>query len=266
MERPLFELSPSTRWVGARLDLYAEVDSTNRIAEELARAGAPEGTVVLADAQTAGRGRLGRSFYSPPDRGVYLSLLLRPGTRADRAHRYGFVAALAVAETAAAWLPAEVEVEIKWPNDVLLDGRKTCGINLPVQLEGDRVASLAIGIGVNVNLTASDFPPELRQTATSLAEAAGRRLDRTRFTEALLERLEWEIDRYRADGFDRVLDAWQKYFKMRGSVVRIGGPGIAHEVEGVVEGVDDEGALLIRGDRMRERILAGDVTVLRRKG
>ena len=266
MERSLFDLSPATRWVGTRLDIYAEIDSTNRVAEELARGGAPEGTTVLADAQTAGRGRLGRSFHSPPGCGVYLSLILRPRIRADRAHHHGFVAALAVAETAAAWLPPDVEVAIKWPNDVLLNGRKTSGINLPVQLDGDRVTWLVLGIGVNVNASMAEFPPELRPIATSLAEAGRQRLDRTRLAEALLERLEREIDAYRAGGFGQVLDAWQKYFKMRGSAVRIGGPGIAREVEGVVEGIDAEGALLVRTENARERILAGDVTLLRPKG
>ncbi len=266
MERSLFDLSPATRWVGQRLDIYSEIDSTNRVAEELAQSGAPEGTVVLADAQTAGRGRLGRSFHSPPGCSVYLSLILRPRSRPDRAHHHGFVAALAVAETAAAWLSPDVEVAIKWPNDVLLNGRKTSGINLPLQLDGDRVRWLVLGIGVNVNIATAEFPPELQAIATSLAEAGRKRLDRTRLTEALLERLEREIDAYRAGGFGQVLDAWQKYFKMRGSAVRIGGPGIAREVEGVVEGIDADGALLVRTKHARERVLAGDVTLLRPKG
>jgi BirA family biotin operon repressor/biotin-[acetyl-CoA-carboxylase] ligase len=265
MERSLFDLSPRTQWIGRRLDLYASLDSTNRVAEELARGGAPEGTVVLADGQTAGRGRLGRSFFSPPGCSLYLSLLLRPGSAPDGAHEYGFVAAVALADVVAPLLPPGVDLELKWPNDVLLDGRKTSGINLPAQLEGSRLASLVIGIGVNVNLEPSDLPAELVGIATSLRIACGRRLDRVAFAERLLERLEATIEDYRADGFGPVLEAWQKYFRMRGSRVRIGGPGIARELEGTVLGVDAAGALLLRCGEARERILAGDVTVLARE-
>ena len=128
MEPGLSELTPQTHWLGRRLDLYREVDSTNRQAEELAERGAPDGTVVIADAQSAGRGRLGRSFFSPPGRSLYLSVLLRPRGPAGAIHQYIFAAAVAVAETVAAFLPPDVPLEIKWPNDVLLRGRKTSGI------------------------------------------------------------------------------------------------------------------------------------------
>ena len=267
MEPGLFELSPSTRWLGRRLDVYREVDSTNRIAESLARAGAPEGTTVVADGQTAGRGRLGRSFFSPPGRSLYLSALLRPKAPPDAVHAYVFVAAVAVAETAARHLPPEVDVEIKWPNDVLLGGRKTSGINLPVHLEGERVLSAVLGIGVNLNNRTEEFPPELRASATSLREAGGRALDRVAFGEALLERLEDEIETLRGSGFPKVLDRWRKFFRMQGVRVRIGGPGVPSEVEGEVVGVDAEGALLLDrpGADRPERILAGDVSVVARK-
>ena len=267
MEPGLFELSPPTRWLGRRLDVYREVDSTNRIAESLALAGAPEGTVVVADGQTAGRGRLGRSFFSPPGRSLYLSALLRPEAPPEAVHAYVFAAAVAVAETALRCLPPEVLVEIKWPNDVLLGGRKTSGINLPVQLAGERVRSAVLGIGVNLNNRAREFPPELRAIATSLREAGGRPVDRVAFGEALLGRLEDEVETLRDGGFGKVLDRWRKFFRMQGVRVRIGGPGVAREVEGEVRGVDAEGALLLErpGAGGPERILAGDVTVVARE-
>ena len=259
MERSLTELRPKTRWVGRRVEIHRSVDSTNRIAEDLARGGAPEGTLVLADGQTAGRGRFGRTFFSPPGRSVYLSLLLRPELGPDSLHQYVFVGALAVAETVCAHVPQGVRVEIKWPNDVLLDRRKTSGINLPVQIEDGRVASAVLGIGVNVNLSEADFPPELRTIATSLGIANGAPLDRVGFAEALIERLEAEIDAFRASGFGRALDGWRKFFRMAGEQVQIGGPGVSREVAGTVEGVDSAGALLLQTDRGRERVLAGDV-------
>jgi BirA family biotin operon repressor/biotin-[acetyl-CoA-carboxylase] ligase len=264
MERALFELSPPTRWLGKRIDLYRELDSTNRLAEDLAARGAPEGTLVVADGQSAGRGRLGRSFFSPPGRSIYLSALLRPEIEPDRTHRYVFVAAHAVAACVQAHLPPDVSVEIKWPNDVLVGGRKVSGINLPCRIEAGRVTALILGIGVNVNLEEREFPPELRDLATSLRIAAGRPLDRVSFAEALVARLEREIERFRAEGFEPVLEAWKKFFRMRGSRVRVGGPGVAREAEGLVLGVDADGALLLRTGTTIERILAGDVTLLGR--
>jgi BirA family biotin operon repressor/biotin-[acetyl-CoA-carboxylase] ligase len=262
MERSLRELAPRTGWVGSRIDYHAEVDSTNRVADALARAGAPEGTLVVADAQTAGRGRLGRSWFSPPGTSLFLSLVLRPEIRADAAHGYVFAAAVAVAEAATAWLPPGAPVEIKWPNDVLVGGRKVSGINLPAQLDGDRVAWLVLGIGVNVNLLEADFPPELRAIATSLRIAAGSAQDRVAFAEELLERLEAQIGRLREHGLGPVLDLYRDYFRMRGSRVRVGGPGVAREIEGIADGLAEDGALVVRTPAGLERILAGDVSLV----
>jgi BirA family biotin operon repressor/biotin-[acetyl-CoA-carboxylase] ligase len=262
MDRTLRELTPPTRWIGRRLDLYRELDSTNRLAQELAARGAPEGTLVAADGQSAGRGRLGRRFFSPAGAGLYLSLILRPAIPAERAAEHVFAAAVAVAETARAWVPPEVRVEIKWPNDVLLDGRKTSGINLPAHIEGDRVRWLVLGIGVNVNLERAGLPEDLLSIATSLRIARGAPLDRIAFAEALLGRLEEWIDRLRGAGFAEVLEAWRDFFRMQGARVRVGGPGVACEIEGTVGGVDGSGALLIHTDRGRERVVAGDVTLL----
>jgi BirA family biotin operon repressor/biotin-[acetyl-CoA-carboxylase] ligase len=262
MERSLAELAPATHWVASRVDYHPEIDSTNLRAEALAREGAPEGTLVVADAQSAGRGRVGRAWFSPPGRNLYLSLVLRPRIRADAAHYYVFVGALAVADTAAALLGAPARLEIKWPNDVLCDGRKLSGVNLPATLEGERVAALVLGIGLNVNLTAEELPPDLRAIATSLRIASGRALDRVAVACDLLERLEGWIERLRAAGPAPILDAYSKWLRMRGSRVRVGGPGIAREVEGIAEGLGEDGSLLVRTPSGVERILAGDVELV----
>ncbi|HTO53493.1 MAG TPA: biotin--[acetyl-CoA-carboxylase] ligase [Myxococcota bacterium] len=267
MDRSLFELTPATRWLGQRLDVFAELDSTNLYAEKLGHQGAPDGTVVIADRQSAGRGRLGRSFFSPGGRSLYLSVLLRPEQPLEQVHRHVFAAAVAVADCARAALPATSQVEIKWPNDVLIDGRKTSGINLPVHVDAGRVVFAVLGVGVNVNLAVEELPEELRPIATSLAIAGGKTLDRIRFGEELLAALEREIDRLRAGEFALVLERFRKSFRMPGAKVRIGGPGVAREVIGTVLGVDEEGALLLRpsegGPSSVERVLAGDVTILR---
>jgi len=267
MDRPLRELTPRTRWLGRALEIHDEVDSTNLLAERRGLAGAPDGLVVLADRQTAGRGRLGRSFFSPGGRSLYFSALLRAELPLEHMHRHVFAAAVAVAETVREALPPRARVEVKWPNDVLIDGRKTSGINCPVQLEGARVRFGVLGVGVNVNLEAAELPEELREIATSLRIAGGKPLDRVAFAEALLARLESEIDAVRSGAFAGVLERFRKSFTMAGKEVRVGGPGLAREVIGTVHGLDEEGALLV-APRVGpvERILAGDVTLLRGGG
>ncbi len=262
MARDLERLSPATRWLGREIEIRDEVDSTNTVAEELASAGAADGTLVVADRQTAGRGRLGRSFFSPGGRSLYMSLILRPEMHAEHVHRHVFAAAVAVARRAEVHVEGRAEVRIKWPNDVWLDGRKTSGINLPVQLDGARVRWAVLGIGLNVNTRPDEFPAELREIATSLAEARGSELDRVEVAAGLLSELEGWIDRIRAGRFDQVLDAWRTFSALDGARVRIGGPGIPVPYEGRVAGVDSDGALLLDGAGGRHRVLAGDVTVL----
>lgn len=268
MDRPLASLRPRTRWLGRELEVHDEVDSTNLVAEQRALAGAPDGLVVIADRQTAGRGRLGRSFFSPGGRSLYLSVLLRSALPMEQMHRQVFAAAVAVADCARAHLPAQRMVEIKWPNDVLIDGRKTSGINLPVHLQIGREPFAVLGVGVNVNLAAHELPAELAEIATSLRIArSGEPLDRVAFGEELLVRLEGELDRVRAGRFDAVLERFRKSFRMAGRRVRIGGPGLAREVVGTVHGVDEDGALLVESEAGPiERVLAGDVTLLRGGG
>jgi len=267
MDRFLAELKPRTRWLGRRIEVHDEVDSTNRIAEQRGTEGAPDGLVVLADSQTAGRGRLGRSFHSPGGRSLYLSVLLRSEIPPEHMHRHVFAAAVAVAECARAVLPASCRIELKWPNDVLIDGRKASGINLLVQLEDSRVRFGVLGIGVNVNLEPADLPEDLRSIATSLRIAGGKSLDRVAFGESLLARLETELDDVRAGAFQPVLERFRKSFTMAGKEVRIGGPGLSREVVGTVQGLADDGALLVKPQGAPvERILAGDVTLLHREG
>lgn len=264
MARSLRELKPATRWLGAELEVHDSLASTNQLAEERARSGAPDGTVILADRQTAGRGRLGRSFFSPGGRSLYLSVLLRPSCPPEQVHHHIFAAAVAVATVAREQLPPSVDVAIKWPNDIQLDGVKTSGINCPAHIQGAAVHWAILGIGVNVNTELEEFPPELRTLATSLRLAAGAPLDRVAVGEALLTRLEQQVDALRAGAWPRVLEAWRNFFKMQGSRVRVGASGGSDEtgLEGVVRGVDPEGALLIDTASGRQRIVAGDVSLI----
>ncbi len=250
-----------TRWLARELRWYESIDSTNRAALELARAGAAHGTTLVAEAQSAGRGRLGRSFFSPPHLNLYTSSVLRPVATTAEAPAWILAAAAAVADTIAAWLDDPGAVEIKWPNDVLLGGRKTCGILMELGAEATRVDHMVLGIGVNLNVAREDFPEEFRRHATSLASHRGRPVDRVAFARSLYETLEDALDRCAEGGLAAVRPRFEARFRMRGRRVRVLEPG-GGALEGRVAGIDRDGALLlVQGDGARIRVVAGDVSL-----
>ena len=156
-----------TRWLARTIEHLEETDSTNRVASERGAAGAEHGYTVIAESQTAGRGRLGRSFFSPPHRNLYSSSILRPQLDTSVAPTLIPSAAIAVADTLADELGSREGVEIKWPNDVLLGGRKTSGILMEMHAEEARVGHLVLGIGINLNIDPAQFPADFRDLATS---------------------------------------------------------------------------------------------------
>jgi BirA family biotin operon repressor/biotin-[acetyl-CoA-carboxylase] ligase len=249
-----------TEWLGRSLICKALTGSTNSDASALGRSGAPEGTVVVADAQTAGRGRLGRTWVSRPGLNLYLSILLRPRIVPAAAPQLALVAGLAVAE---AFEDEGVSASIKWPNDVLLGGRKACGILTELEAEADRVDFVVVGIGVNLNSVDEDFPPELRTRATSLRLARGREVERARFAAQLLSRFERCYERFREHGFGGLASAWERRSALVGRELTVDGAG--EVVSGEYAGIDPEGALLLRtrgGAGPIHRVLAGDVTIV----
>lgn len=262
----LRSLGRDCKWLARSLQAFEEVDSTNLIAERSAEAGAEHGSAIVADRQSSGRGRMGRDFFSPGGTGLYLSLLLRPRLEPDALFQLIFGAAASVAETAVEFLPSSVSVEIKWPNDVMLNGRKTSGMNLPAKVEGGRVQWAILGIGVNIDNPPGSFPAELDDIATSLHIAGELPVDRIAFGRALLVRLEKTLDDLEHKRFAAVFDRWHDFFKMSGRRVRIGGPGVKREFEGVVSGVELDGALILSTSTGIERVLAGDVQLIESPG
>jgi len=249
------------RWLGAEIHHLEETDSTNRVAMELARAGAAHGTAVIAEAQTAGRGRLGRSFFSPPHRNLYVSLVLRPQLDAADAPALVLAAAVAVAECAARLLDSPQAVEIKWPNDVLVRGRKTSGILMELGQEPGALPFLILGIGVNLNVDREEFPDEFQERATSLSAERGERVDRVAFTRDLFGTLEDVLDAHADKGLPGFRDRFEAYFRMRGRHIRIADLS-GNETAGRALGIDADGALRVeRDDGRQERVLAGDVTL-----
>ncbi|MBJ20742.1 MAG: biotin--[acetyl-CoA-carboxylase] ligase [bacterium] len=259
------QLGLSTKWVAHAYEHLEETDSTNRVAFERGREGAPAGTVIVAESQTAGRGRLGRPFYSPPHKNLYTSILLRPtGSIADTPTLI-LGAAVAVAETVGAFVGDDALVEIKWPNDVLIRRRKTSGILMESSAEGTRIAFAVLGIGINLNIDRETFPDEFRRHATSLASEIGAPVDRIAFARTLFERLETQLTAHARGGFDAVRPRFEAFFRMAGEPVGIEEIG-GQRIDGIALGIAPDGALeieIVDGPRRGEivRVMAGDVTL-----
>jgi BirA family biotin operon repressor/biotin-[acetyl-CoA-carboxylase] ligase len=248
-----FEARLAARTFGRRLVYEPTVASTMDVARREAEAGCPEGAVVLADEQTAGRGRLGRSWLSPPGDNLYLTVVLRPSPA--RLRRLSVVSGLAVAE--AVERVTGLETRLKWPNDVLVAGKKVAGILIESELAGDEIRFALVGAGINVNLDVSRIE-ELRDIATSLAAEVGRRVSREELLAALLGRLE---ELYLApEDADEPHRLWRERLETLGRSVRV---QFGEQVEeGLAEDVAADGSLILRRrDGSVVRIEAGDVTL-----
>jgi BirA family transcriptional regulator, biotin operon repressor / biotin---[acetyl-CoA-carboxylase] ligase len=236
----------SGRRIGHRLHFLREVDSTNRLALQLAQEGAPEGTVVIADRQTEGRGRLQRVWQSPPGCNLYVSVLLRPAIPAADAARITLTAGVAVAEAIALFCPSGVG--LKWPNDV--------------RMNGGTVDAVVVGIGVNVNMARADFDPEHRELSTSLWEETGQPCVREDVAFVLCEKLEQWYKVLLTGGFAPIRSRWLALSEMGRGVVRVIFRGEVQQ--GEFAGIDGDGALLLADAAgSLRRITAGDASIVK---
>ncbi len=242
--------------LGTKLHYYLEIDSTNKHARELAENGALEGEIVIAEQQTRGRGRRGRNWISPPFVNLYLSIILRPKLPPAHAAQITLMAAVALADTVAGFAPDPPA--IKWPNDILLGGKKLAGILTESSITAERVNYVVLGIGINLNFPHALMPDALRQRATSLMECSGKTVSR----EAFLERLIHDLDRCYGilgeAGFDAIAPQWEARFNFRGKRVRVemGDETLA----GIAKGIDRDGALIVEdAGGQSHRVFAGDV-------
>jgi BirA family biotin operon repressor/biotin-[acetyl-CoA-carboxylase] ligase len=247
---------------GRRILYYESVDSTNNTLREAAGRGEPEGTVVLANEQTAGRGRLNRTWVSPAGVGIYMSLLLRPDISGIPLFLYTFLPAVAAAR--ALRRTSGLPVFIHWPNDLTLRGRKLAGILTDIRSSRGHPRDVIIGIGINVNQMPADLPAELTETATSLAMTAGRRYSRAGIIQALLEELERGYALLRAGKLVEIVEAWRKLSPShQGAPVEVVG-GSGKSFRGTTRGIDDDGALLIQcPDGGLERVAFGEIRRVR---
>lgn len=241
-----------------RLHFLDTVDSTNLVALELAPEGVPEGTIVVADCQTGGKGRLHRTWQSPPGCNLYASLLVRPRINPADAPQLTLVAGVAAAEMLASFCPEGVA--LKWPNDVLIRGRKACGILTELRMAGEKIDAVVVGIGINVNMRRADFDPAYREIATSLREETGKAQSREEAAFRLCEGFEKWYETFRCEGFAPVREAWLARSEMPGRRVRVLFGDEAQE--GRVAGIDQDGALLIADELGAiRRVIVGDVAL-----
>ena len=256
-----FEVIPrlKTTRFGHELLFLPETDSTNRHLAGLADRGEAEGTVVVADKQTGGRGRMDRAWFSPPDTNLYFSILLRPDIPPQRVPSLSLAIGLGVVRALRRLFPG-LDIAIKWPNDLFCGGRKVAGILCEMQSEVDRVHYIIVGIGLNVNQSEADLPVGLRPIATSLRDVTGRELSRPALLAEILLQLEMVYDRWRLAGLEPLLAELMKYSLLQGREVTVACQGST--VRGTVRGLSPTGALILQtsGGHRRE-ILSGDVHV-----
>jgi BirA family transcriptional regulator, biotin operon repressor / biotin---[acetyl-CoA-carboxylase] ligase len=244
--------------IGSRIHWLASTASTNDVAARLAEGGADEGTTVIADMQTAGRGRHGRTWFSPPGAGLYVSVIVRPrgeiSSHHSRTSLLTIASGVAIAEAvrAATGLPAG----IKWPNDVMIGRRKLAGILAEAAVQGGRPQFVVVGFGVNLQMTA--YPPELASRVTSIEAETTRRPDRAAMLAEILAAIG---ERYRdldAGRFDAILGAWRGLAaSLPGALVEWDSP--AGVVRGRAQDIDEDGALLVRVEGRLERVVAGEL-------
>lgn len=251
----------STRIMGRNeIICLTQTDSTNSQAKRLAAEGAPEGTVVVAESQTSGRGRRGRSWFSPAGQSIYTSIILRPTLAPFQTPQITLMTAVAVAR--ALQEATGLNAKIKWPNDILIADKKIAGILTEITTEMDAVDYVVVGLGVNVNTTAAEMPSDIRSIATSVRIESGRRFSRTDLLCSLLHHFESSYDTLQHEGFKPIMAQWRQMSDIIGRPVYVDVLDIRHT--GIVEAVDDDGVLILKDNNGRlHRIFSGDVTCVR---
>ena len=257
--RPLLSGLPGLNsGTGLNYDIYrfGKIDSTNSYLLQLGDEGFPEGTVVVADEQLKGRGRFGRRWEAEPLSSLLFSILLRPAfLQRDEVFILTFSAAVAVAESLED--VAGVRTELKWPNDILIDSKKVCGLLLESSFEADRLNHIVLGIGLNVNQTT--FPVEIKEKATSLALSAGRNFDRDEILFAILGKFAAMYETLRARDFYRVMKKWRERSNLFGRKIRV---QLADRTfEGIFDDVTDDGLLILKTSSGTQKFTAGEISI-----
>ena len=247
-----------TKVFGRKIFSFESIDSTNDCAKALGGCGAPEGVVVIAEEQTAGKGRLGRAWITRPHENLTFSILLKPDLGVENLSLFPFFAAVSVA--AAVERLTGLKVECKWPNDLLLSGKKFAGILLEGSIKQNAIEYVIIGIGINVNQQV--FPSELSSLATSLTLETKSHINREKLFRETLVQLEWHYKEIAAKGMNSVMPGWLERSTMLNQPVSVLLQG--ETITGVMRGLSAEGGLVLAVDGAERTVHAGDTTILKR--
>jgi len=246
---------------GHKLYYFSETGSTNDEAFSLGIAGAPEGTVVIADSQNKGKGRMQRVWHSPAGANIYTSIILIPQIQLSKASQIPILAGVAVAETLNKYCPEKVH--LKWPNDVLIGGKKVCGILAQIKISKEAIDFVVLGIGINVNLSREQFPQDIKEIATSLLIETGCKISRLELIISLYENLAKCYKQLQQKGFGQIKEKWLRLTPMIGQTVQVMFKD--EMIEGKAAGLDEDGSLILLTDGNKEvKVSAGDATILKR--
>jgi BirA family biotin operon repressor/biotin-[acetyl-CoA-carboxylase] ligase len=246
---------------GQKVYYYSETGSTNDVAFSLGLDGASEGTVVIADSQNKGKGRMQRVWHSPPGANIYTSVILRPKIQLSKASQIPIMAGVAVADTLNKYCPDKVC--LKWPNDVLIDGKKVCGILAQIKMSENAIDFIVLGIGINVNLNYEQFPQDIKDIATSLSIETGRNISRQELIISLYENMTKCYKQLVQKGFHPIKERWLSLTPMTGQMIQV--MFKSEKTEGKAAGIDDDGSLILLTDGNKKvKVSAGDVTILKR--
>ena len=232
------------------------IDSTNSFAFKLAVGGKPEGTCVVAEAQKTGKGRLNRVWFSPPGENLYLSIILKPPVHPARVYPITFLSSLAVYDTIKR--VTGIIPTLKWPNDVLIHGKKVCGTLLEISTEADMVRFIVVGIGFNINMKEKEIDEPIKNKATSLHIETKKTYERASVCGILLSNLDKYYSIFRKNGEQEICSIWEKTAQTKGKYLEINQMGEVYK--GISEGIDTSGAMLININGKVKRIIAGDVS------
>lgn len=250
------EASLRTEVFGRHIIYEREVDSTQNLAHMHVRQGAEEGTIILTDEQTEGRGTRGKSWHSPSGKGIWFSMILKPNMPAQYISQLTLLTAVALCRTISQSLA--IHIGVKWPNDLLVDGKKVSGILLESSSEDDRLRYVIAGVGISANLEVDDFPPELRDKATSLLILGEKRIDRERLLCDFLLEFEKLYELYTTSGFTPIKTLWEALSVTLNRQVTV--QSVRGLISGLAVGLDDSGALLVEEDGGHIlKIYSGDV-------
>ncbi|MDX8396787.1 MAG: biotin--[acetyl-CoA-carboxylase] ligase [Mariprofundaceae bacterium] len=247
---------PKLKRLGQNIMHFKQLDSTNREAMRQGEAGQPEGLVIFADEQSAGRGRLGRTWHTCDD-SLALSLLLRPALKPEQVPQLSLVTAVALHHALSHFCP---DIRIKWPNDLLIHGAKVSGILTEMRAEPGMVHAVIVGIGINLHSPKQGWPSDIKHKACSLQDHSTQPISKLAVAQATLHALDKYYDIYLQQGFAPIREAWWQAHAASGQKVRV------HQGQGYIEGIahslDEDGALILQCSHGKKRIIAGELELL----